>query len=189
MNIGTKSLLFGTHQFLLHPLFVFIAWWRLFGFPKKLPLYIAFVVHDWGYWGQPNMDGPEGESHPWLGAHIMSCLFDRRGGFRHPRHRYHASWFHFVYYHSRFTARRNNINFSDLCLADKLAVASEPPWFYLLRAKATGELWEYIATVKTKHADEPLTDRNPEEWFESVRRFLKQFARHPRRRMNNGLSR
>ena len=179
MNIGTKSLLFGVHQFLLHPLFIFIAWWRLFGFPKKLVLYFAFVVHDWGYWGKPNMDGPEGDSHPFLGAHIVSHFFDRRGPFRHPRDQYHASWFHFCYFHSRFKARRYKMNHSLLCEADKLATTVEPPWFYLLRAKATGEVYEYMETVKGKHADEPLTDRNPKEWLESVRRYLKQWVRNP----------
>lgn len=29
MKIGTKSLLFGAHQFAIHPLFLFIAWWEL----------------------------------------------------------------------------------------------------------------------------------------------------------------
>lgn len=29
MRVGTKSILFGAHQFLLHPLFVAWAWTRL----------------------------------------------------------------------------------------------------------------------------------------------------------------
>ena len=31
MKVGTRSLLFGSHQFMLHPLFVAIAWRRLYG--------------------------------------------------------------------------------------------------------------------------------------------------------------
>ena len=77
MKIGTKSILFGAHQFLLHPLFVALAWWQLYGFPWDPRLWVAFFVHDLGYWGKPNMDGPEGEEHPLLGAAIMGRLFDR----------------------------------------------------------------------------------------------------------------
>lgn len=80
MNIGTKSVLFGAHQFLIHPLFVALAWWRLYGFPWDPRLWVAFFVHDLGYWGKPNMDGEEGEQHPMLGARIMGWLFDQRVG-------------------------------------------------------------------------------------------------------------
>lgn len=64
MTTGTKSLLFGVHQFLWHPLTVLLAWvylYRSFPNPKEL---LCIFVHDWGYWGCPNMDGPEGERHP-----------------------------------------------------------------------------------------------------------------------------
>lgn len=71
MEIGTKSILFGAHQFILHPIFVFIAWWKLYGFPWDLRLWVAFIVHDWGYWGKLNMDGKEGEKYVELGAKIM----------------------------------------------------------------------------------------------------------------------
>ena len=77
MKIGTRSLLFGAHQFLIHPWFVAEAWRRLFGFPFDPRLWVLFFVHDWGYCGKPNMDGPEGEQHPYLGAQIMGALFDR----------------------------------------------------------------------------------------------------------------
>lgn len=75
MKLGTKSILFGAHQFLLHPVFVAIAWIKLYGFPYDPRIWIAFFVHDLGYWGKPNIDGPEGEVHPELGANIMH-LFD-----------------------------------------------------------------------------------------------------------------
>lgn len=77
MRIGTRSVLFGAHQFILHPIFVFIAWWMLYGFPRDPRLWVAFIVHDLGYLGKPNMDGPEGETHPELGARIMRWLFDK----------------------------------------------------------------------------------------------------------------
>ena len=61
MNVGTRSLLFGVHQFAIHPWFVAAAWWRLYGFPFDPRLWVAFFVHDLGYWGKPNMDGAEGD--------------------------------------------------------------------------------------------------------------------------------
>lgn len=75
MKIGTKSVLYGAHCFLLHPFFVAIAWIKLYGFPFDPRIWIAFFVHDLGYLGKPNMDGPEGETHVELGGAIMH-LFD-----------------------------------------------------------------------------------------------------------------
>ncbi|MCK5235828.1 MAG: hypothetical protein KAR06_02490, partial [Deltaproteobacteria bacterium] len=60
--VGTKSLLFGVHQFIWHPITVLIAWCKLYGWPTW-PELVCIIVHDWGYWGKPNMDGPEGEKH------------------------------------------------------------------------------------------------------------------------------
>lgn len=74
MKVGTKSVLFGAHCFFLHPLFVAWGWWKLYGFPWKPWLWVAFFVHDIGYWGSPNMDGPEGEEHPWVGAEFLYWL-------------------------------------------------------------------------------------------------------------------
>lgn len=76
MKIGTKSLLFGVHQVFIHPWFVAWAWWKLYGFPFDPRLWVAFIVHDWGYLGKPNMDRPEGEEHPHFAAHLMYRLFD-----------------------------------------------------------------------------------------------------------------
>ena len=74
MNIGTRSVLFGAHQFLLHPLCLAIAWRRLYGFPWDPRLWAAFFLHDLGYIGSGDMDGPEGEKHVELGANIMRAL-------------------------------------------------------------------------------------------------------------------
>jgi hypothetical protein len=77
MKIGTKSLLFGAHQFLLHPLQVAMGWYLLYGLPLDPRLWYAFVVHDWGYWGRSDMDGEDGEKHPIIGAGMMGFMFDR----------------------------------------------------------------------------------------------------------------
>src|SRR5882757_8921986 len=76
VTIGTKSVLFGAHCFFLHPWFVAAGWCKLYGFPWDPRLWVAFFVHDLGYLGKPNMDGPEGESHPEFGAKVMGFLFD-----------------------------------------------------------------------------------------------------------------
>ncbi|MDQ6662779.1 MAG: hypothetical protein M3Z23_00090, partial [Acidobacteriota bacterium] len=44
MKIGTRSVLFGAHQFLLHPVFLAIAWRRLYGFPWDPRLWAAFFL-------------------------------------------------------------------------------------------------------------------------------------------------
>jgi hypothetical protein len=130
MRIGTRSLLYGIHAFYLHPWFVAWAWWRLYGFPTSFPLWVAFFVHDLGYLGKPNLDGVEGESHPALGGRIMARLFG-------------PEWGEFTLCHSRHYASLRGRNFSQLCVADKLASLLYPRWLYLTLARLTGEMAEY----------------------------------------------
>jgi hypothetical protein len=165
MNVGTKSLLFGAHQFIIHPLFVFVAWWKLYGFPDDLRLWIAFIVHDWGYWGSPNMDGPEGERHTELGARILG-LFGKE-------------WDWFCRYHSRFAAVRDGRSFSSLCVADKLSMVLEPAWLYLPRVRWSGEIQEYMALAKKrtsegepKYASMKVSTDSQERWFFDVQEYL-----------------
>lgn len=162
MKIGTRSVLFGAHCFILHPWFVAWGWFKVFGFRSveigrarrlrrsgrwQLPYYrsepvmaslwrpalwIAFIVHDIGYFGKPNMDGEEGEQHPRVGAAIMRRLFGE-------------PWGEFVLYHSRFLAKRYRATPSPLCIADKWAIVAEPWWLYLPRVNLTGEIAEYMA--------------------------------------------
>lgn len=131
MRIGTKSLLFGAHQFALHPIFVAAAWWKLYGAPLDPRLWIAFFVHDLGYFGKPNIDGPEGKTHPEFGAQIMKKLFGNK-------------WGELCRYHSRSMARDHGREPSLLSHADKLATLLVPCWLYLLQVKATGEIHEYL---------------------------------------------
>mgnify|MGYP006969351863 CR=1 FL=1 len=142
MKTGTKSLLFGVHQFILHPVFVALAWHRLYGWKKMhdLRLWVCFIVHDWGYWGCDQMDDPEdGEKHPELGARIVKKLFG-------------IEWYYFCLYHSRFYAKRAHCTPSALCKADKLAFCMYPRWLYLLLATLTGEIWQYITTYHKRKA-------------------------------------
>lgn len=74
--LGSRSLLFGVHCWLVHPFYVAKAWKELYGPVKDYRIWTSFLVHDWGYWGKSNMDGPEGEEHVKLGAELMHKWFD-----------------------------------------------------------------------------------------------------------------
>lgn len=82
------------------------------------------------------MEGREGETHVELGARIMGWLFG-------------AEWSEFCRRHSRYYARSRGLRISRLGVADKLAFVLTPSWLYLLLARASGELWEYISVPKT----------------------------------------
>lgn len=203
MNIGTKSILFGAHCFFIHPWFVALAWWRLYGFPFDARLWVAFFVHDLGYWGKPNMDGPEGEVHPFTGAGIMSWLFDNRDTFGH--HIFGRSWFAkiagpvcdffwdrcpegrtwycFSFYHSRFLCKRYGAPFSRLCVADKLATVLTPAFIYLPMANWTGEVKEYMDVVHAReggrYANEgrrrAIADGDQRAWLENVKSYMRDW--------------
>lgn len=188
MNIGTKSVLYGAHCFFIHPFFVALGWWVLYGFSpvpdpylgtvslKDPRLWLAFFLHDLGYWGKPNMDGPEGERHPVWAARMMDRL---TGDYR---------WWEFMFYHSRFLAKRDGKPYSMLCVADKMSVPLEPWWLYLPRVVATGEVHEYRSLAKvmnpsSKYAGEPDADpttknrwergnRSHRAWFENMTEYM-----------------
>lgn len=188
MKIGTKSVLYGAHCFFIHPWFVALAWWKLFGFPWDPRLWVAFFVHDIGYLGKPNMDGEQGEMHPWAGARIMTVLFDRA---RRPvlpiatlgvRDVWLGNWGRFALFHSRFLSKRYGAQFSRLCVADKLAVALEPWWLYLPRVILTGEVEEYMALRRkagSKYGSEARGDSDPSsrrEWQRRMSTYCREWA-------------
>lgn len=187
MTIGTKSVLFGAHQFALHPWFVAAAWWRLYGFPWDPRLWVAFFVHDIGYIGKPNMDGPEGEWHPIVGASIMSVLFDWWmfdktavfvRGYRF------GTWGRFALLHSRYFAKSLGMQPSRLCIADKLAISLTPAWLYLPMVRATGEIHEYMAHAKHRiignenvnAAERALLLAGEREWYAGVQTYCRRWA-------------
>ena len=105
MKTGTKSILFGVHQFFWHPFTVLIAWVYLYrSFPTWKEL-VCIVIHDWGYWFCDNMDDLKGETHPvWAAEKAMK-------------------WFGPQYYclclfHSRHYAKRYGMRPTKLCWAD-----------------------------------------------------------------------
>lgn len=186
--IGTRSVLFGAHCFFIHPIFVFIAWCKLYGFPFDPRLWVAFFVHDLGYWGKPNMDGEEGERHPEFGAKIMHKLFDKATNRVYDRYQkyshtmYSRKWYYFILYHSRFLAKKeNNGEVSKLCIADKLAICLTPAWLYIPMVNWTGEIKEYMKLAGTREASGEqvnkyesmkLNSNNQKEWYKGVQFYL-----------------
>ena len=176
MKVGTKSVLGGAHCFLVHPILVAYGWWRLFGPPLDPRLFAAFVLHDFGYLGRADMDGPGGEEHVLLGARIMGWLFG-------------PAWEDECLRHSRYWCRRMGLPISRLCLADKLAFALAPAWLYLPMARWTGELQEYMARSRERQAgddngftaeeDRLVRSEVAEEWLQGLQSYtLRWVERH-----------
>lgn len=202
MKIGTKSVLFGAHCFLVHPWFVAAAWYKLYGFPWDPRLWVAFFVHDLGYWGKPNMDGPEGETHVEFGAlvmHLFDWNFERKAIYRptsleievlrlqgwkqtnKPRHPWQPAtfvsrsqkWLEFSLYHSRYYAKKFNAKPSRLCFADKLSFALTPAWLYLPLTTATGEINEYLKNAqKVNEHGWKPTNFDKKAWHKQLSEYM-----------------
>lgn len=141
-------------------------------------LWLAFIVHDIGYLGKPNMDGPEGETHPEVGARIMRSLFGE-------------PWGDLVLLHSRYYAKTLGKNVSALCFADKWAIILEPSWLYLPRVWMTGELAEFMANARrrahTRTADDPLSDEERAglagttlQWHRAMKVYMRRWIAYHR---------
>ncbi len=166
----------GAHCAVLHPWFLAVAWYKLYGFPWDVRLWASFCLHDIGYISKPNMDGCEGETHVELGARIMGLLFGE-------------SWAAFTAAHSRYWAKRNGRQFSRLCVADKLAFVLTPAWLYLPMTRATGELSEYMLRAKERQAgSEHFTDyestrlnsADAREWLEGLKSYTRRWIEEHR---------
>ena len=164
MRVGTKSVLFGAHCFFLHPFFVARAWASLYGFPWDIRLWFAFFLHDIGYLGKPNMDGPEGERHPEIGAAIMRWLFGGR-------------WGNLCLYHSRYYSKARGAQPSQLCFADKLSFCFTPRWLYLPMVTATGEINEYLKNAQTADsAHWKPTGYDKEKWHRQLGEYMAKWV-------------
>lgn len=164
MKIGTKSVLFGAHQFAIHPWFVALAWWKLYSFPWDPRLWAAFFLHDLGYIGKPNMDGPEGEIHPEFGAALMAAFFG-------------DTWGEFCLFHSRYYAKAQGAQPSRLCFADKLSFALTPQWLYLPLVRATGELDEYLRNAQTaESANWNPTGYDAKVWHAALCKYMREWV-------------
>jgi hypothetical protein len=187
MKIGTKSVLFGVHQFFWHPFTVFLAWCELYGMPDWKET-VCIFIHDLGYIGCSNMDGDEGENHPYYAAQVAHALYD---GKVYARIDYYPRpvgtkmefpipstyWRDLCLYHSRGTAKKYNAEPSKLCWADKLSIKYDPWFLYLPRAILSGEIKEY-----RKRADEfgeLKYDKTNREWYQwSHDRMIRKAHNH-----------
>ncbi len=130
MTLGTKTLLFGVHQFLIHPILVLIAWIKLYkSFPSFKEL-VCIFIHDWGYWGKIFLKDADGDKHPEFGAKIATRLFG-------------PEWGQFVLGHSCFYVIRNEVEPSKLMAPDKYWHCIIPLWFYKMISVPTGEFFYY----------------------------------------------
>ena len=175
MTVGTKSVIFGVHAILVHPLFVAYAWSRLYGFPWDPRLWVAFLVHDLGYVGKANMEGFEGQQHVVLGGRIVGRLFGPK-------------WQDFTLCHSRHWAERVGKSYSKLCLADKLAFVLTPAWLYLPMARLSGELREYMRVSSERQLGgrvgnfelSLLKSGNPQVWLEGLKLYTRRWIEQHR---------
>ncbi len=175
MRVGTKSVIFGVHAILVHPFFVAYAWSRLFGFPWDPRLWLAFVVHDVGYLGKSNMEGPEGQQHVVLGGRIMGWFFGPK-------------WQGFTLCHSRHWAESVGKGYSKLCLADKLAFVLTPARLYIPMARFSGELREYMRVSSERQLGgrvsnfelSLLKSRDPRVWLEGLKLYTRRWIEQHR---------
>lgn len=145
MKVGTKSVLFGVHNPIIHGLTLAYAWNKIYGPPKDFRLWCAFFLHDIGYFGKVDMDGEDGSMHPELGAKIMGWLFGE-------------DWYDFTVAHSGRYAKEFGLRVSKLYVVDKFAMMYTPKWLYLLLSNLSGEIHEYLCDWEWKGTQE--------EWFD-----------------------
>ncbi len=143
MKIGTRSLLFGVHQFLWHPLTVWLSWIVVHRRLPGLVSCLCIALHDIGYWGCPNMDGPEGKRHPYPGAELVFDIVRQLKKWGLTRVEPREAYDHCLY-HSSSLAKMDGKPVSSLYLPDKVSILFEPPFFYLLRGWLSGELAEFV---------------------------------------------
>ncbi len=80
MTEGTRSYLYGCHQFFMHPLMVTLAWKRLYGrMPRPWQLG-CILLHDIGHIGRDYLTYYSEKRKHWiLGARIAKKLFGEKG--------------------------------------------------------------------------------------------------------------
>ena len=147
VKVGTKSLLFGVHQFIWHPISIWLAWRKCYRRWPRWYEWVAIVCHDLGYWGKPNMDGDEGKTHPERGAEIAGKVASRIAkclGYGDWSNQLGYEVYELSLCHSTHYAQKIGKPVSKLYLPDKVSILYDPCWWYLLRSRASGEVWEYI---------------------------------------------
>ena len=155
MTLGTKTVLFGFHQFLIHPIIVTIAWIRLY---KSLPTFKEFIcicLHDIGYIGKNDIKGEEGDRHPELGARIANRLLG-------PKYR------DFILGHSTYYIYRHRVKRSKLLSADKFIFVNMSLTFFKIMTTLSGEFTYYRNQRNSRQVcDESESDK---VWFDKIKK-------------------
>lgn len=178
MRMGTKSVLFGVHQFLWHPITVGYAWRKLYGRWPSFYEWIAVFCHDIGYLGKHAMDSPSGQTHPEFGAKVARRLAYLAARLRGEDHM--DSWViaerigDLSLFHSTHYAQKQNASVSALYLPDKACVLIDPVWFYLLRARLSGELYEYVERQNRQQWMFGKDEFTPRQWLLWYRSRIQQ---------------
>lgn len=167
MRIGTKSLLFGAHQFILHPLTVLIAWYKIYRWFPTWREFVCILIHDWGYWGCRSMDGSDGGLHSAWAADWVSRHFSWQGGY----------YYFLCLYHSRHIAKAHGNSVSRLFYADKLSFAYLPWWLYVPMTLMSKEIWEY--RQQTTDAGITPAGCTHREWHRIVRGTMVGLSKSP----------
>lgn len=132
MTRGTKSVIFGVHNPLIHGIFVCISWILVYGRFPRLHELTAIFFHDIGYIGCLEMDGPDGETHPERSTKIIGKLSSKSN-----------AALPLMLFHSRTYSDKLGQKPSDLCLPDKLSTLLYPEVLYIALGRLSGEIDEY----------------------------------------------
>lgn len=166
-SVGTRSVLFGVHQFLWHPLTVGLAWRRLYQTWPTRWEWLAIFMHDLGYWGCEDMDGPQGKEHP-KHSYLALVKFCRWTGWDNRRRAFDSG--ELILGHSRSFCVEHELAVSRLCDPDKLSVLYDPAWFYWLRACLSGEIFEYRTREEERRGEK---FSSVWVWLQSYRRAIR----------------
>ena len=192
MKIGTKSLLFGCHQFVLHPIYTYVAWRKLYNEFPSIGETVAIIIHDWGYWGKSNLDGEEGERHPEWADNFFRCLCSIyvKTSMKYLPTKYYSNDYYLqindlsklCLYHSRFYAKKFEQEPSKLCWADKRGTILYGKYLWLFLATITGELKEYMTNDKYEIYYKGV---DKDKWFTEYVKFITPIIQENAEKFNN----
>lgn len=125
MKQGTKSFLFGAHQFIVHPLFIIIAWCKYYHhFPKFWQL-VCIFIHDIGLIGNDYLIGDNKRGHWKRGAILAQTLFYMLYSYNHLDESLDLKAFYLVAGHTD----ESGYSRSKLFIPDKICYLYIPMWW------------------------------------------------------------
>jgi len=130
VRIGTKMLLFGSHNIIVHSFFTLLGWIVFFRSLPSIKEFVCIVLHDIGYWGCEKIDGGDGDEHPYRGALIAARLFGNK-------------YYDLCIFHSATIARFHDRHVSKLYYADKMGWLLMPNWLLYFFVRVSGEIEFY----------------------------------------------